>query len=854
MTALDTPFNPGTARGQAPQAGRLGIQVTPSAPGLVPTPAVSGQGSKLRQAIDAITLAGQVGRTAANLADNEVRRREFEQHKFDRMYEAAASVEARVALASIEQRINDGQVVVPEGVEVGDFAAQLAQAQLPDNAPDAFKARYQAILVPEVARRITSKQSADIEQARRESVQLLSQGVYSSAGTVEDMLDFVAAAKAADPGLTDLEAKAAVLLPTLQTAIEQGDRTTFDLVAKALGSDFATTISRARLQLEDQRLRNERRQETRDMTRATEIVDSLIDSPFITDASIRESIDGMQLDATNKAVLKDRLSNRRAAQLASERSDQRRLLESIHDAATSPDQFRRALERNAEALGLSAQELDREVMVYTRSRIELAANRGNMEEINALAPTLGGGPDAQLLLDEARSVATNVIRDRRFQTVVTGLQAGEVEPEVVRAFVVADAKKAIDDPDSPDVLTAAQRARLTASVGEREQLDESLLRVDSVLSGNARAIITPADDSAIDRLLGPQEAGGHGLIDIGNNIADPVRLGASVAALDRVTAQTREVVMANLMRGQPDQQVLAIAALEEIARSRPALLMDFVSEGDQSGAAISEIRMLADRGIIPERPGVARERVASRISALADSTLNRREVDARIESDKVNLDSEVEKVLGRAADQMPWHNPPGPLNERSIADINDEVDAFVRAEFKRQYFYQASQGVSKGEAAKFARRTTQEMLVRNFDFVEFNGELHVHRVFDGQNRLPSHLRWGEDYGRRVELFIKDKGLEIDDVFTVRPAFGSIDSTGQPLEGWILVNHALDPITDEQGRELVWVPPRALWDKTEQFRDLMDTKDYFYQFNRPNAKPERTGTFEGLDPTTIQSIP
>lgn len=248
-------------RSIAPGVPRTGITQSLQAPGVTPDQPLS-RGAQMAQ-----EMMGVMGLTAAaaNQAANFARMTQALDQQAQRFIAGQSTLQARTDLPGILGQVQNGEIVVAEGMEVADFASQYLDQLTADMTPAQADA-YRRVIQPQLAAALQAKQQQDIDDARAEMLGLLAESniVAESPAEIRANLD---EARQRFPGLDETQLLASLVMPAARSAAQHGDAVRLEAALDVLGDRFPA--ERLKLQAEfEQGIEQRRRAIVREATDA----------------------------------------------------------------------------------------------------------------------------------------------------------------------------------------------------------------------------------------------------------------------------------------------------------------------------------------------------------------------------------------------------------------------------------------------------------------------------------------------------------------------------------------------------------------------------------------------------------
>ncbi|MFP4146059.1 MAG: hypothetical protein ACLFV3_13055, partial [Phycisphaeraceae bacterium] len=226
-------------RNRAPQTPQIGTRRSLAAPGLVPTPPSSIGARKTEALAEALGIAAGVARLGQQAADQEIARRNAEARQVAAHHQGQAALDAKAALPEILQKIEERELLVPDGVKVEAYARQYLDEQLEEvGAPEPYAEAYRGTLLPTLVNAWTQQQQGIIDQARRSDFQVL-QDAAVQAGTVGGVRKVLAEAKKTYPTMAEVDLLESIVVPAMHASARAGDVDGFAAAADVLGDRFA---------------------------------------------------------------------------------------------------------------------------------------------------------------------------------------------------------------------------------------------------------------------------------------------------------------------------------------------------------------------------------------------------------------------------------------------------------------------------------------------------------------------------------------------------------------------------------------------------------------------------------------
>jgi len=213
------------AGGETP---RLGVSGQLTAPGVSPVPGVAGV-SGLDQLVQAL---GAGGALASNLGQLSKEARAFD--------EGLATEQYRLDAVEFDTQLAEGKLNL-NAEDDSDIASWIKPRT--EGQSDAYRQRYESLFIMHGRKAKADRRVEVVTQARKELQQNLVDAV-TGAQSADDVTRAMLAAKE-QLKYTDMQAKAAVLLPAMEAAAEAGDAARVAWIRSAMGGDFVDNQRKA---------------------------------------------------------------------------------------------------------------------------------------------------------------------------------------------------------------------------------------------------------------------------------------------------------------------------------------------------------------------------------------------------------------------------------------------------------------------------------------------------------------------------------------------------------------------------------------------------------------------------------
>jgi hypothetical protein len=357
--------------------------------------------------LEAFGLVGQVVATAGNVAARE---RAQEDQAQSGLGSKAFSLDG----VDLADDIENGRVTLPPGAKPSEFATQFVDSLIETryaDRPEAWKNAYRAN-APRVAEALQNKRQRDIERGRATAVDGLKDAAFR-AKTPDEVLQAVNSAKAL--GLSDREAVASVVVPSLKSAALLGDTATFDRLASQIPEgEFTQTVQLERLRLQSTRANIETASQTNALAMFEEVATS--QPPEVAAETLRQMTESGTLSAVNAAKAQQFLADRQNEYVAAAASNALNSLTSgVRSGALNVGDAMRQIDSIEATVGVRAANSMREAMRSALSeqleaQQQQAENAARNEMLSEYRTQFQSGAAVSVFEDSERQVGKKTVK------------------------------------------------------------------------------------------------------------------------------------------------------------------------------------------------------------------------------------------------------------------------------------------------------------------------------------------------------------------------------------------------------------------------------------------------------------
>jgi len=323
-----------------------GNNVQPNAPGIQPQPAASAGAQQAEQLARSLGLAGQAAQAIGQAARRETRENQQQINEISKRLKGQARLDAIAELPKIKQRIAEGELTVPEGQKVDEFAKQLVEQET-DGAPEPYAERFRDIAVPELANAFVQKNQEVKKQAREEDLQLLQESIQGADNT-EQIRETLQEARRDYPDLSESQLLDKLVVPKLRTAASTGDQEGFETAVNALDGRFPGTVKQLRGDLQANIQREQANEQAQEFNSAENIVAQGLNQDSPNHDHLLQRIDEMDLQPSNAQKLRDRIESDRRQSIDQKRTRlTQRVIANVQSGRWEPERARQIAREGA---------------------------------------------------------------------------------------------------------------------------------------------------------------------------------------------------------------------------------------------------------------------------------------------------------------------------------------------------------------------------------------------------------------------------------------------------------------------------------------------------------------------------
>jgi uncharacterized protein YjgD (DUF1641 family) len=357
--------------------------------------------------LEAFGLVGQVVATAGNVASRE---RAQEDQAQSGLGSKAFSLDG----VDLADDIENGRITLPPGAKPSEFATQFVDSLIETryaDRPEAWKNAYRAN-APRVAEALQNKRQRDIERGRATAVDGLKDAAFR-AKTPDEVLQAVNSAKAL--GLSDREAVASVVVPSLKSAALLGDTAAFDRLASQIPEgEFTQTVQLERLRLQSTRANIESASQTNALAMFEEVATS--QPPEVAAETLRQMTESGTLSAVNAAKAQQFLADRQNEYVAAAASNALNSLTSgVRSGALNVGDAMRQIDSIEATVGVRAANSMREAMrsalgEQLEAQQQQAENAARNEMLSEYRTQFQSGAAVSTFEDSERQVGKKTVK------------------------------------------------------------------------------------------------------------------------------------------------------------------------------------------------------------------------------------------------------------------------------------------------------------------------------------------------------------------------------------------------------------------------------------------------------------
>jgi len=519
----------GYARTRTRRLPRQGINYELTAPGVVPIPPVSVPATKLAQLQAALGAAAQgTARISQSL--------EYHAQRMQNLYRGAGFQRYRELAPSLLEKIQEKQLLVPEGMSAADYAKQLAMEYadgMPGPMAQTFVTSMTATLTPAFIRQreqLRQEQAAELLQTYSSSVQ--------TAKTPEDIIAVVDEARKALPWLSPLEVMRRTLLTAAEAAAESGNIELLHMIKEAANGKFIADFAAL---------------EHRAVTRQQQ-----------------------QITKQHKAI-QDNLTQ-------------------LEQQGAPLEIYRQQIQQHVDDGFITEAEATSRIDNYVINKMRDMAREGNLNAVVELQKHLSKNPEVQEEAKYLQRVASDRVRALRVRAILQRYYEGTLSGE--RAIKTAtDLLKAYDfeNPDNGMGITVEQYRYIVGAVGKQVEANVAEKQISDMISGKAPPRVLP--DTASNRTLvenhlkrfaDPQTG------EIPSDIEAIVLTSTGIIPRNRLAYHLN-----NIKYGTPSEALQSARLLATITKAQPALeIRALDSASDKDGTILQAIFLARDDGTL----------------------------------------------------------------------------------------------------------------------------------------------------------------------------------------------------------------------------------------------------------------
>ncbi|MCC6971062.1 MAG: hypothetical protein IT434_12660 [Phycisphaerales bacterium] len=415
----------------------------------------------------------------------------------------------------------------------------------------------------------------------------------------------------------------------------------------------------------------------------------------------------------------------------------------------------------------------------------------------------------------------------RFADALSGkVLRGEIDPATLAERVGEATKR---DPGAVDYLDPDRGRALLNQAADVTARDVARQRVSLVLSGAPGYLTSAADGAAFDDVLK-----GAGIIDGLGRVARPDDLAASVLRARILPRSISETLVANLTGSDANDSAGAARAVGMIAAGSPRLFADLVDaagpklEPALTAAADEYARgRLSNQSTAPKSLSLIRDTLAAEPPAEKPGD----DVLADLKRDKIDPTVKAGEIIKAAREDFPhtkdtllgfdFLNP-----DPSMGTPGQDVTSLA-SKWYADRFRELRTRLPREQALQSAETYAKSKVENSIDFVRWGDVVSPVLIDRGRGlRMPEGLRWGDGFEDEAKADLTAAGHDPADVAAMRPMLEPATGPGvDPTSrmGWAFLNGDGDPITDAQGRVLIFRPSDKLATQNAEFRRLLDQK-------------------------------
>lgn len=229
-------------------------------PGLAVTPPDFSGAAKFGELQRALGLTARAAGIAADAHYADRREREQEEKEAEAVLRGEAAFQARTTLPQWQQRIDQDEVMVPDGADPAEYARSLVEGLLPEEAPVAYRDQFAKTMIPALTEALVKRQGQRRDAIREETADRM---LDLAATRTDEALNIARSGLVNVVGLSEDDATARIGAHALKVAADLGDEEGFARAMAFLDGRAGDVAATESVRLE-QRLNARRINEERD--------------------------------------------------------------------------------------------------------------------------------------------------------------------------------------------------------------------------------------------------------------------------------------------------------------------------------------------------------------------------------------------------------------------------------------------------------------------------------------------------------------------------------------------------------------------------------------------------------------